>query len=34
MTLNFAKPMAWAIVATPLAIMTAGAIVDKFHLTR
>jgi len=33
-TLNFARPMAWAIVAIPLAIMTAGAIVDTFHSVR
>ncbi|HEY1744536.1 MAG TPA: hypothetical protein VGG18_15315, partial [Granulicella sp.] len=33
-TLNFAKPMAWAIVAIPFAIMTAGAILGNSHLVR
>jgi len=30
-TFNFARPMAWAIVAVPFAVMTIGAIVDSFH---
>jgi uncharacterized membrane protein len=31
LTLNFARPMAWAVVGIPLAIMTIGAIMDNFH---
>jgi uncharacterized membrane protein len=31
-TLNFARPMAWAIAAAPLAIATVGFAVDKLHL--
>jgi uncharacterized membrane protein len=34
LTLNFARPMAWAIVAVPVAIMTTGAIIHNFHLVR
>ena len=34
MTLNFARPMAWVIVAIPLAIMTIGAMMDTFHRGR
>ena len=34
MTLNFARPMAWAIVAIPFAIMTVGAILNNSHLVR
>jgi uncharacterized membrane protein len=30
-TLNFARPMAWAVVATSLAIMSTGAIINTFH---
>ena len=33
-TLNFARPMAWAIVAIPFAIMTVGAILNSSHLIR
>jgi uncharacterized membrane protein len=31
-TLNFANPMAWAIVAITLTIPTIGLVIDKFHL--
>lgn len=34
MTLNFARPIAWAIAVLPLAIMAIGAIIDNFHLIR
>jgi uncharacterized membrane protein len=34
LTLNFAKPMAWTIVALPLAIAIIGLVIDKFHLVR
>ena len=34
LTLNFARPMAWVIIAVPFAIMTAGAIFHNFHLVR
>jgi len=33
-TLNFARPIAWAIVAVPFAIMIVGAVIDTFHLVR
>jgi uncharacterized membrane protein len=33
-TLNFARPTAWAIVALTLAIPTLGAIIDNLHLVR
>jgi len=31
MTLNFARPMAWAVAAIPLAIIAMSAIVYSFH---
>ena len=33
-TLNFAGPMAWAIVVITLAIMGVGPIIDKLHFVR
>ena len=33
-TLNFARPLAWAFVAVPVAVMTLGAIVDRLHSGR
>jgi uncharacterized membrane protein len=33
-TLNFARPMAWALVCAPLAIITIGAIIDSLHFAR
>jgi uncharacterized membrane protein len=33
-TLNFARPMAWALVGTPVAIMTVGAVIDSLHFVR
>jgi uncharacterized membrane protein len=33
-TLNFARPRAWAIVALILAIPTIGAFIDTLHLAR
>jgi uncharacterized membrane protein len=34
LTLNFARPMAWAIVGLVLAVPTIGAILDKVHSLR
>jgi uncharacterized membrane protein len=34
MTLNFARPMAWAIAAIPLAIIAISAIIYSFRLVR
>jgi len=33
-TLNFARPMAWAIVAIALTIMSLGPVIDRFHFVR
>lgn len=34
MTLNFARPMAWIIVALPVAIAIAGTVLNHFRLLR